>query len=393
MGDMEGAFRARPGTRGEWDRYALDQIWQMVRDEDGVANFQQVSAWFKMARLCTDQADQLQKALDQLMVNWPPEPNTAAAAFKHMVDKMIASMRDSAASASANEAPLIAITNLLSDAKDAIGQLRQKQAANEQAERQWMDQASVPFASPSWSPVEPGWRETLDHQARDIMHATDLAVGKAAANFRAPILYSFGGQIDDGDGGEGGGGASEGGAGGGGGGSRPAAVAHTVPAIEFDPPAPGPSVQASNRWPNSDDPVLDGGEVPWSTDPDQRGVKSPIYTSPFVTTQRGVVLAPGGVIAPSTNVPTDGAQTSSVPGALAQRGTTGGAAMIPPPIAGRPTGSARPQSSSISSGGRRRRRSDPDDPWAPARGVPPVLEPSPEPEYFDPGPNVIGIDR
>jgi hypothetical protein len=35
---------------------------------------------------------------------------------------------------------------------------------------------------------------------------------------------------------------------------------------------------------------------------------------------------------------------------------------------------------------------DPDDPWAVARGVPPVLAPGPEPTH-DPGPGVIGIDR
>ena len=36
---------------------------------------------------------------------------------------------------------------------------------------------------------------------------------------------------------------------------------------------------------------------------------------------------------------------------------------------------------------------DPDNPWAVAVGVPPVIEPAPEPERHDPGPGVIGIDR
>jgi len=36
---------------------------------------------------------------------------------------------------------------------------------------------------------------------------------------------------------------------------------------------------------------------------------------------------------------------------------------------------------------------DPDNPWAVAVGVPPVIEPSPEPQRHDPGPGVIGIDR
>ena len=36
---------------------------------------------------------------------------------------------------------------------------------------------------------------------------------------------------------------------------------------------------------------------------------------------------------------------------------------------------------------------DPDNPWAVKRGVAPVIEPKEEPDFRDPGPGVIGIDR
>ena len=75
-----------PDTRQAWDRYGLEQIWLMVRDEDGNDSYAQVAAWYRMGRLCTDQADQLQKALDQLMVKWPPNPGSAAESFKHTVE-------------------------------------------------------------------------------------------------------------------------------------------------------------------------------------------------------------------------------------------------------------------------------------------------------------------
>ena len=145
-----------PDTRQAWDRYGLEQIWLMVRDEDGNDSYAQVAAWYRMGRLCTDQADQLQKALDQLMIKWPPNPGSAAEAFKLSVEDFIVSLRDSAFAAQANEAPLISITSLLSDAKDAIGQLRQKRIANERAEREWNARAMVPFVPPPPSPVEPG---------------------------------------------------------------------------------------------------------------------------------------------------------------------------------------------------------------------------------------------
>jgi hypothetical protein len=41
---------------------------------------------------------------------------------------------------------------------------------------------------------------------------------------------------------------------------------------------------------------------------------------------------------------------------------------------------------------RGRKERDPYDPWAVDEGVPPVIEPGPEPRH-DPGPGVIGIDR
>src|SRR5215470_9363687 len=101
VGDQEAAIHITrlPNTRQAWDRYGLEQIWQMVRDEDGNDSFAQVAAWYRMGRLCSDQADQLQKALDKLMIKWPPNPGSAAEAFKITVETLIVSMRDSAAAA------------------------------------------------------------------------------------------------------------------------------------------------------------------------------------------------------------------------------------------------------------------------------------------------------
>ena len=80
VGDQEAA--RLPDSRDAWNKYGLEQIWLMVRDEDGNDSYAQVAAWYRMGRLCTDQADQLQKALDQLMIRWPPNPGSAAQSFK-----------------------------------------------------------------------------------------------------------------------------------------------------------------------------------------------------------------------------------------------------------------------------------------------------------------------
>ena len=77
-----GADPAPAGAYDVWQLYGLDQLWEMVRDEDGVASFTQVGAWHRMAELCSEQADQLQRALDQLMVHWPARPGSAAELFR-----------------------------------------------------------------------------------------------------------------------------------------------------------------------------------------------------------------------------------------------------------------------------------------------------------------------
>jgi hypothetical protein len=361
---------------GGWGDYRLPQIWDMVKDEDPVPTYQQVDAWQRMAALCTDQADVLQKALDQLMVRWPPNPGSAAEVFKGHVDTMIWSMRDSAAAASANVAPLIKIVTALSQAKDEIGALVQQHAAFQGV----AEDGAGPTA------LEP-WVDTLDAQARRIMALTDHKIGEAAADIRSPTLYRFKPKIDEpqppppppppppptptrGVG--------------------PSDQRSTpiVPLPVFDPP---PRAMLHEAESGADDvsPFLDGSRLFDIGDgPGNHGLGASTW---FVSTPAGMALAPGGVI---------GGASASSPGPNSEQGANGqpgrapgqtGATMYPPPMGRGVQGTSTTRN--VVSGGRRRRRSDPDDPWTPPAGGPAVLEPSPEPDYFDPGPNVIGIDR
>jgi hypothetical protein len=369
-----------PNNRQAWDVYGLDQIWEMLRDEDGIDSFRQVTAWYRMAHLCTDQADQLEKALGQLMVKWPPNPGSAAQAFKLQVEDLILSMRDSAAAAKANEGPLIRITSLISDAKDAILELKQQRTANTKAESEWIEQNQFRFAPILPSQFEPGWQDAIDRRARDIMFATDQAIGKAAADFRAPTPFALMGDpsettasVNLGDQN-----------------SRPPRL---VPTPVFDPPTPmlieneriGPA--AANG--DSSDLTLDGDLL---RTPGQEVLGGPNAGS-FVNTPAGRVLAPGGVIGSGGNSTVE--RTNVVAGGAAAdpgHGTTNIPGIMAPPI-GRGMIGQGARGSATKSGGRKRRRSDPDDPWVAPEGGPSILESRPEPDFFDPGPNVIGIDR
>jgi hypothetical protein len=350
-----------------WELFELPQMWDMVKDEDAVPTYQQVGAWQKMAALCTDEADVLQKALDQLMAGWPPNPGSAAEAFKGHVDLLIWSMRDSAAAAAANVAPLIEIVMALGQAKDEIGVLMQRYNTFQKQE----DDGVVPTP-----PV--GWRDALDHQARTVMALTDTKVGQAAAQIKSPEPYVFepdgrrrvgteppGGSIDDG--------------------RHPKSIV-LAPGKDL----PGPAERAFPEGESDvSDSVLDGAQLPLGLVSHEPGINP---GGSLVHTPAGVALAPGGVIAAPF---ASGTARSGASGPASEGGRSGagnGPMMVSPPIGHNARGSGAGRDA-VTSGGRRRRRSDPEDPWAPPAGVPPVLEARADPDYFDPGPNVIGIDR
>jgi hypothetical protein len=389
-----GAVPVGVGPYEVWQLYGLDELWEMVRDEDGVASFTQVGAWHRMAELCSEQADQLQRALDQLMVHWPARPGSAAELFQQTLGRLIGSMRDSAAVAASTKQPLADITITLGRAKDEIGALVAQEALYAGQEQALAGRGVYPGRgatanlAPSDQTPPAGWREQLDERARRIMSTADAKVGAAATQIQIPERYRIDAHAE----------AIEpyrdptarGSA------RQPSTslVAGLFPA--FDPPQSDRSV-SDGRPAESVDPVLDGGLAPAvgsvggvdvvGGSVDVRGGGS------FVASQFGPVLAPGGVI----GVPGVGGSGGGLSGrsglGRVVGSASGGGPMVGP--VGRGVGGVRggSGSGSVRSGGRRRRRSDPADPWAVPQGGPSVLEPDPEPAEHDPGPGVIGLDR
>src|SRR5690606_13513247 len=113
---------------------------------------------------------------------------------------------------------------------------------------------------------------------------------------------------------------------------------------------------------------------------------------------------PVQAIGQPTRLPTNVAATPGGPGAAGPGAPSGrppaahGSGMVPmAPMS--PPGPARQGAAGVAAGGRavppgrRARPSDPDDPWAVRQGSPAVIEPAAEPEDFDPGPGVIGLNR
>lgn len=389
----------------------------MIRLESGETSWRQYDAWRRMAELCRDQADQLDQAVRKLLERWPPYPGSASEAFGTWMAGLTASMRASADAAERARTVIDQIATTLGITQGEIarivGQYRNYDAieyALTPKPTPSPGQTPPPPAPAGAVPPPPGWRQALTQQARETIAAADRSVGtyaSALAQFptsleRKPLVDFDPGDLPRGSTGSF---ALPG---------MPTSPLHLpghgstqLPGIGIDG---GPAIERP-----SPDPVLAGGTVvPSPTLPGTaappifgstpaNGAQLPNVIVP-VSTLPGAGTSPGGA-RPSqpnghpTRLPTNVAPTSTGPGAPIGRspaahppGMVPMAPMVPPgsarqgPVGVAPGGRAAPP-------GRRGRANDPDDPWAVRQGSPAVIEPATEPEDFDPGPGVIGLDR
>jgi hypothetical protein len=388
-----------PGGRTDWERHTVAELAGFL-DEDLGSAWTHVRAWSGTAEMAGGYGQALRRVRDGLAKIWPPERSPAAAAYLSRMDALIASLDDMHEVAVSNGAALKGILETLEGAKRQVDQLLE----------QWkVNQASVP--DPAYASGEEPWPGELSRQAAQRMHETDAAVYEYGSRMVEPHPFQPGPPWFDParpvDGSGGSAGSAGGGLSGGGRSVRPPEIA-PVPSLSVSHPA-----ESRAGAPAGSGPVLSGGPVPGGGEVVPGGPAgggqgsapasgsapgSGPSASWFVDTPRGRVLRAGGVIGP-VSAPGNGFPDGAV------RSGPGGTA---PPPSSRPAASAEPvQSGEPGTPGvmggmggvggrsgreRHRRRSEPYVEWKVPKGVPPVIEPGPEPKH-DPGPGVIGIDR
>ncbi len=352
-------------------------------------------------------------------------------------------MDKTAAQAYDNGQAVSGITLALADAKQKVSDLNAKWQDYQQKEQSFVVSAAEFFHAGSLVGVPSDWQQQLKNEAATVMHATDTAVFQYTGQMQVPEQYELQGNIDNStpwspDGGSSTGGSASGGTGGS---SRALLIPPpppTPPGRRVLAPSPGPTVL----------PVFPG--IPGGPGMPSGPVAPGRFVGPTVPAR---LAEPGRLPVPGEPVP----GRSTVPGkaflgrgSLPAEGLPGRPGMPGEPLphgapvrpgempmapmggaAGRPNaamprtgpavgrrvnpiggvvGGRGGESFTTKSGhmvtiGPRRSRQDrqdrrageqgfdPDNPWAVAVGVPPVIEPAPEPEHHDPGPGVIGIDR
>ncbi len=408
----DGTFR--PSGATPWSSYNTPRIWAMVEGEDDPEAWRQVAALSSLAGLLKDQRSRLEAAKQKLLDAWPPEKNKAARAFVDEMDELLLTMQVNKDIADKNASALGQILEALRQAKGKVAPLYQS----------YLDK------SDDWVP---GWwdhaEDELDEKARQHMREAEQLVAHPDNAITAPAIYEF--QPDetrtrsgDGSGGDGATGRSGAGLGGSIGVASNIAVPHDPPPESPRQESAGPPVSAPGgpAGPSLAEVITPTPSAAASLTPN---VVAPPPGAPGGPQPPGLIIGngsfPGGVpgrgITRSKGGPNPfggGVQRGLLPGAVIGNGSQvqGGVASVKPTPpswlpqgAGQPargasgTGRRSPASSAAPMGPGRRPadgesereiRFDPDNPWAAAEGVAPVIEPSRKRYRHDPGPGVIG---
>jgi hypothetical protein len=394
-----------PGWCTNWEAFNTPRIWAMVADEDNAESWRQIAALGAMADTVKDQRNRLLGAREALVAAWPPGANPGAQALVTHVDTLLANMADTKAKADDNAAHLGHVLETLRRAKAKIEPLYQ----------QYLDKSDDLIPN-WWDNAEDG----LDKQARLHMIDAERDVATHAEKIVSPAPYRLvmGNPHDKNE--------------------REFPQSETTSRSASAPAAMASAGGAAIDVPHEPPPPLPGRDAtlpagPASSGPDLAGISpvapgnsanvppvSPqIPATPAVPSQPGFVIGGGGAFSPMSRGGPPRSTVNTFGGSPVGRGAYAGAKPATPawlPVgtgqtgllgsmgrpgqgaAGKPGPSGQMVTGTGVPGQRGKRQGtgksamefDPDDPWATAEGVSPVIEPSLHEPLHDPGPGVIG---
>jgi hypothetical protein len=399
-----GQRASTPGWCTNWDAFNTPRLWAMVADEDDPESWQQVAAMGAMADTLNDQRNRLIRASEALMDAWPPDQNEAAEGFRTQVKTLLFRMTDTEGKANATAAALGHVLEALRGAKSQIEPLYQR----------YLDKSDD---------LVPGWwdhaEEDLDKQARLHMINAERSVAQHAEEIRIPAAYNLtvgnyvseparpferGGDATPHQFGTGSGGSAS---------TDSVSIPHDPP-----PPLPGREPTVPDLPPGSVGqigPGLAGAAAP-GIGPSP-AVPTPMPSTSGIAGSSGLVIGPGGGAAGGALFPfghgvSRGIVGGPIGGNPPRGGYPAGAKPSPPSWLPAPVGGPGAQGRGRSGGGpatglvgpmaqgqgKQTRGNqpespelDPDNRWATAEGVAPVIEPSRRIPRHDPGPGVIGL--
>jgi hypothetical protein len=383
-----------------WSAYNTPRLWAMVAEEDDPEAWRQVAALSSLAGTVDDQRSRLIRARDALAEAWPPEKNAAAQAFITQINILLRNMDNTRSAADRSAQALGSVLDALRKAKNSIQPLYQ----------QYLDKSDD---------LVPGWwdhaEDELDDKARGHMMAAERQVEDHGRDITPPAKYQLGATAETGAGKKG---FSDGGAGDPSAGNANSSNSFPVP-HEPPPPLPGHHaiVPVGSHTTSPAGPGLAGViQSPPPAIPPGLPVAGPMPAAPSIPPSAIGGFLPVGMGGPSLRPVGGGASFGrGMPKGLPSGSVIGqtplgrpaGTPAKPTPPSWLPSGQGQPGSrdrgsralsgAPVASGRGRHGHGredgiyfDPDDPWATAEGVDPVIEPSRRVHRHDPGPGVIG---
>jgi hypothetical protein len=191
------------GGLTDWSAYNIEALHTMV---DGVSDaeietsWQQVTAWTKTNELLDEHAATLDMYRQDLVAQWPPEKNQAAAAFVGYLDNLILALRQGSTAAANNVTALANLTGAVStartDVKKAYTEYQSNQGKLAQYQQDldaWTAQASqsdAPAPNPPTSPVAANRQQQLTQQAQQSMAVLSGAAVDSTMKMTIPPPYA-----------------------------------------------------------------------------------------------------------------------------------------------------------------------------------------------------------
>jgi hypothetical protein len=186
-----------------WGAYDIETLHTMV---DGVSDaeietsWQQVSAWTKTNDLLDEHAAKLDMYRQDLVTNWSPEKNKAAAAFVGYLDNLILALRQGSTAAANNVTALANLTGAVSTARTEVKKAYQEYKSNQGKLAQyqqdvdaWTAQASqsdMPAPNPPKSPVAANRQQELTQSAQKSMAVLSGAAVDSTMKMTIPPPYA-----------------------------------------------------------------------------------------------------------------------------------------------------------------------------------------------------------
>ncbi|MEV6629603.1 hypothetical protein AB0M54_02480 [Actinoplanes sp. NPDC051470] len=414
-----------------WANASMVDMWMTLQNQDTTPHWQLVDGWRKSYELTLQHMSAVRNYRENLATAWPPGKSPAAAAYVARLDELLGHLQETYDAAIANHSALSSATLSISSTRTELERVVTEYLANESklvdyehakevAAMPVGGKGAMPRPTPR-NPVPTGRQAELETRARGLMSSLSIDLIEAKSQLRQPKPYDPSKSVSDDkeirNGSE-------------------YSAPPLPPVVPFDPDTGAQSSPSHLARPSQQFPASVGSVTP--TAPGHPGLVlggnqpplvGPQPQSPIVTPSPGlpgptigaVPGLPGAPIrpigkAPAGPGPIGGAQ-GGVSSGLSRAAPAGPRGAIPPGgVIGAPQGpvsrtapqrvnpvggvigqsagnSVMPMGSPNSAddnSGSQGRRWDPDNPWATAEGVPPVLMPSKE-QPVDPGP-AIGLD-